>query len=201
MKIIILFLVINIFFSCSTEDKPISRNNEIIFNIDSSQIDKAILLTDLGISISPPKNWLSIDSNAISKIIQRINHKFNVDSKVPNLIILKFFVDTISKAVLLIGNIDSKISADSIINDYGKSLERVKDSFTFQKAKFSKGQINLNQYLIQEENWVNFRFLGISPRAKVFQIDYVIPKSNYSPELAKAIESSLGTLSFISSNY
>lgn len=144
MGIIILFLVINIFFSCSTDDKPIPRNNEIIFNIDSSKIDEAILLTDLCISISPPKSWFSIDSNAISKIIQKINHKFNADSKVPNLIVLKFFFDTISKAVLLIGNIDSKSFADSIINDYEKSLKRVKDSFTFQKAKFSKGEINLN---------------------------------------------------------
>lgn len=201
MKIIILLWVPIIFFSCSTEDKPIHRNNEIIFNVDSSKIDKAILLTDLGISIAPPKNWLPIDSYAVSKIIQKVKHRLNSDSKFPNLIILKFFVDTASGAVLLIGNIASKNPADSIINYYEKSLEKVKDSFTFQKAKFSKGEIDLNQYLILEKDWVNFRFLGISPQAKVFQIDYVIPKSNYSPELAKAIESSLGSLSFITSNY
>lgn len=89
--------------------------------------------------------------------------------------------------MLLIGNIDSKSPADSIINDYEKSLERAKDSFIFQKAKFSKNK---------EEDWVNFSFLGKTQPAKVFQIDYVIPKLNYSPELAKDIESSLGTLSF-----
>ncbi|MGQ9818994.1 MAG: hypothetical protein ACUVQ1_03610 [Candidatus Kapaibacteriales bacterium] len=203
---IIIFIVFVSFYSfyfigCSSEDKPRLHNDEIIFNVDSSKIDRAIFLTDLGISISPPKNWLSIDSSVISNIIQKVNFRMDADSNIARLVILNLFFDTTSKAMLLIGNIVSKSSADSVINNYEESLERVKDSFTFQKAKFLKSGINLNQYLIQEKDWVNFRFLGISPRVKVFQLDYVIPKSNFSPEIAKAIESSLGTLSFISTKH
>lgn len=200
MQHILFLFFLLLLISCSGEDKPGRQSNEIIFNVDSTLIEDPIVLTEVGLKISPPKNWISIDSTAISNILQKINFQPNINISDSKLIILKIFVDTINKALFLIANIHTKLGSDSIVNLFEKQLEKTKDSFTFQKAKFAKDGVELNQYLIQNQTLVNFRFLGISPTSKIFQIDYFIPKSKYSAELAKAIESSLGSMSFHLSN-
>ncbi|MCX7879910.1 MAG: hypothetical protein N2517_04540 [Ignavibacteria bacterium] len=190
-----LFIFVSIFsISCSKSEISEARN-EIFFNVDSNLIQKVIEFSEIGIKIAPPKGWVVLPSSELTTKI-RIDEETG-RRQTDSMLIKSVFFDSSSKSFLIISQISVGKSFEAYIDSLDSLFSAMFDSFTFQKANFRKGKISITQYLTQNEQIVNFRFLGLNLSNSVFQIDFVIPKAAYSTELAKVVESSLGTLEFI----
>ena len=57
---------------------------------------------------------------------------------------------------------------------------------------FTYNKFDVQQWLLQDLEWVNFRLL-FNKNASFFQVDYLIPTLKYDQEIARVIESSIGS--------
>ncbi len=189
-SVCILFLSL----ACSKQE-PRDNREQMFFNVDTSLIQEEVVFSDIGIKIAAPKSWVLLDSTKIPKINARSANAplISVDSLVARAI----YSDTLTKSLMVVSKIITHKEFEMLVRKYDTAMGKYYDSFTSQKANFKKGNISITQYLLQNQQIVNFRFLGYIPPKSIFQIDFVIPKKIYSKEIAKAVESSLGTLDLI----
>lgn len=57
---------------------------------------------------------------------------------------------------------------------------------------FTYNKFDVQQWLLQDLEWVNFRLI-FNKNASFFQVDYLIPTLKYDQEIARVIESSIGS--------
>lgn len=190
VSVCILFLSL----ACSKQESSDNRD-QMFFNVDTSLIQKEVAFSDIGIKIAAPKSWILLDSTKIPKINARSENAppISVDSMVARAI----YLDTLTKSLMVVSKIITPKKFEMLVRKYDTVMGKYYDSFTSQKASFKKGNMSITQYLLQNQQIVNFRFLGHTPSKSIFQIDFVIPKKIYSEEIAKAVESSLGTLDLV----
>ncbi len=184
-------------FGCSEKkDNQSIDNNQIKFEIDSSLIGERVVFKSLGLEICPPKQWEKFDLTKYSDIFKNFTVVDSVN-KIQKLI--HIFSDTMAKSFMFISEIvfrnsPHKNTLKEIYEDLQSSIQKLSKSYTVQIANLRKDNIELIQVLAFNNQFVNFRFFGITSHNKVFQIDYFIPKNYYTEQVARAIESSLGTL-------
>jgi hypothetical protein len=90
-----------------------------------------------------------------------------------------------------LGGIEDSTSVD-------KYKDLIQKNFSPTKVgDFLKDNILFTQYLIQDENRINFKLLFFNPKDQLIQFDYILQKDSYVLEL-KAIESSIGSIKLIS---
>lgn len=51
----------------------------------------------------------------------------------------------------------------------------------------------VQQWLLQNAEWVNFKLIFKTKEDRFFQLDYLLPSSMYNEQTAKAVESSIGS--------
>lgn len=155
--------------------------------------------------LSPPKDWQPLDSNYLSKVSSALfNQELGgLSSQGLQYQPLKIWADS-SQGVFLISSLvkSSPSKSDSIISIVSSSVSKHSNGSS-KSSTFIHKSTTLTQFLIQVTKpvpYVNFRLLIHNPSTSdvysIVQIDYFIPKLNYSERTAKSIESSIGTLSF-----
>lgn len=180
--------------ACSKQEPGDSRD-QMFFNVDTNLIQKEVAFADIGIKIAPPKSWTLLDSTKIPKIDTRSENAPPISAD--SLVVRAIYSDTLTKSTMLVSKIITQKGFEVLLSKYDTVVGKYYDSFTSQKANFRKGNISITQYLLQNRQIVNFRFLGYTSAKTIFQIDFIIPKKIYSKEIAKTVESSLGTLDLI----
>lgn len=195
-KTLLISVFILFFFSSCSKQEPNNNRDQMFFNIDRNLIQKEIVFSDIGIKIAPPKSWVLLDSMEIPKINVRTDN-LSPPMSADSLVARAIYSDTLTKSIMVISRLVIQKGYETLVKTYDTLMQRHYDSFTSQKANFKKGKIFITQYLIQNQQIVNFRFLGYTLTKSIFQIDFIIPKKMYSKEIAKTVESSLGTLDLI----
>jgi len=193
-KIIVLFLNLIIFFvvfSCTGEKKEIPRDNELIFNIDSSLISATISDSALLVKFNPPKLWLSVNSE-----------KFNFDPlDIPaiNLNPLFSFANLGDSSSLRISKIISKDSPSSdtrLFSVYDSLLKSACGKNLIKSGSFKKDGFTIHQYLIRKSGFIKFLLLFFNAKGDILVFNYSAKNGNYLNVL-KAIESSIGSINLI----
>ncbi len=64
---------------------------------------------------------------------------------------------------------------------------------TMNATAFEYNTFSVQQWLLQNTSWINFKLMYQSKNKNYFQVDYLIPVAFYDEHIAKAIESSIGS--------
>ncbi len=182
---LILFLLF-----CSKQEKTSSpKVAELTFEIDSTKLELTSYNQDLGIQFNTPKEWKPIPRSLFEEFSKQISSIFlEGNDFIVNPIFI--FLNQQNKSLLYISQFQ-KFEDSTTVKKYKDLIQE-----TFSPIKvgdFLKDDIIFTQYLIQDENRVNFKLLFFNSKNQLIQFDYIVPKDVYVPEL-KAIESSIGSI-------
>ncbi|WPP48864.1 hypothetical protein [Catalinimonas niigatensis] len=60
-------------------------------------------------------------------------------------------------------------------------------------AAYGYKNFDVRQWLLQNQEWINFKLIFKTEKDRFFQLDYLLPSSEYNEQTAKAVESSIGS--------
>jgi hypothetical protein len=201
VQILFVTILLFSFWGCNKEEK---NSNEMNFEINPALIEAPYLDSAHSFKLSPPKGWLPLDTNYLSKISAVLMAKETNEGNNLRFQPLKIWADS-TQGVFLIASrfLSPPDNSDSIISRIKSSIIEKTKAMNTKSATFIHKSTTLTQFLIQISQpvpYVNFRLLIHNPSktriSSIVQIDYFIPKLNYSEKTAKSIESSIGSLSF-----
>lgn len=188
LKLVVFLLVVLLYISCSPSgDKS---KEQMFFHIDSTAIGERYIDENLHLEYYPPVDW------------QKATEEFQTNM---NIQISEGLQDTVIEykiTDLYYTEIGSMLSvatiqfADTSLDAISRYKEMVIEKFQGYRTKvdtFTSNDIGITQFLISDENIVNFKLLFYNPDSILIQMDYIVPFQVYEYELP-SIESSLGTL-------
>ncbi len=179
---------------CSdNKDKP--ALSQMHFNVDSSLLNYPVQTEVASFSFAAPKNWNRIPRTRFAALQQQLAPLLE-NGVNPGLELVSIFYDESSGGLCSICKIRS-FPSDSAFQDSIKSyLKRLQSAFTSSAVytgEYLKENIHIYQLLIQNPQIVNFKIIFKTNPNQAVQIDYVVPKKEYSRQI-KAIESSIGSI-------
>lgn len=183
MRVVQLLFFITVISACTKPSEQQSKN-EIEFNVDQALLGEQYVDSLSGFYFSVPKNWKSVlaisnasDSIAVSKSIRKI------------------FIDSAANASLIITSmkgVDIE-QAYKIFNSPDSTFNSARVWTSISKAEFLLGGITVHQYLIQNQEIVNFKLILVRGVKDIIQLDYLTQRDLYANQI-KNIESSIGSI-------
>lgn len=191
--VIVISLILIILLNFCGKDKSPSIIEEIRFNVDSTLLNEKFILKDVNISINPPKNWKAIDSDSIKMLTKSL--KFQGKHSTIILDPKNIYIDSITQSIMIISLVNSEINNEKkdLISQYIKEIKNNTAGSKIMINEFMKDSFHITQFLIQNIDYINFK-LVVYYKKSVIQLDYFIPPKEYNTEIAKTIESSIGSM-------
>lgn len=187
-----MFTILLILFTFCNRNENKNNSNELFFAIDTTLISSPLTFNDIGIKISVPKKWDRLDLKKIE--FHSINRIFSTNtSSQDTLRVLGIFADTLYKCYLFVSEVIASKELSYLLNLFDSSLTNM-NKFKNLKGEFQKNGFLITQYLLQNQELVIFRLLSKSQNNRIFQLDYIIPRMFYDEKVARAVESSIGSL-------
>lgn len=181
-------LLVFLAFSCSPKQSK-TKITEMQFVVDSLLIEKKEIDKQLQISYNPPKGWKQNDS-----LFNKIKSTINKNDLAYPIKIKKLFWNEASQSVMTIGVLNN-ISAEKlnhILSNYEEFFNPQKQWKSIKKAEFIYKNFWVNQFLLQNKNIINFKLIFQTQAKDFFEVNYVIPSSQYK-KIMKNVESSIGS--------
>lgn len=192
IKFIIFSALILLLFCSRQEKETVQRNDELSFEVDTTKIEVATRLVDLGIQLNSPKGWKPIADRLFAELSEKtaaVNLSDSVFSCKP----VAIFLNHQTNSLLFISSVPGLDDTSSLATY--KNL--IQEQLAPRKAgDFLKDQVHFSQFLIQNEQHVNFKLIFQNNKHHYIQFDYIIPIHSYVSEL-KAIEASIGSITVI----
>jgi len=191
-KFLTIFIIVIVSF-CSRENNNTSEKTpELIFEVDSTQIELTNYGQDLGIQFNTPKEWNLIPQSLFKEFSKQIATNFleGNDFKAKP---ISIFLNQQNKSCLYISQFQNLQDSTSV----KKYKDLIQRNFSPTKVgDFLKDDIIFTQYLIQNDAQINFKLLFFNSKNQLIQFDYIVPTNSYLSEL-KAIESSIGSIKLL----
>lgn len=186
------FVVVFILFCSSQEKNQTETTSELTFEVDSTKLELTTHNQDLGIQFNAPKEWTPIPRSLFEKFSKQISTNFleGNDFKVNP---ISIFLNQQNKSLLYISQFQNLVDS-TIVKKYEDLIQ-----VTFLPTKvgdFLKDDIVFTQYLIQDENRINFKLFFFNSKNQLIQFDYIVPNDSYVSQL-KAVESSIGSIKLL----
>ena len=181
--------------SCDPSKSPKRKYETLVFNIDQTRLEPAIMDTTLKIEMAAPKGWNAIDDLMLARVINRLGDKLAQGLQMePRWV----FVNEDSRAICVVSRLEGgMVSPDDTLL---KTLETVHSTkfpeATVQRTIFMKGAFRVHQLMVGASDFVLIKLICDTPKSPVFEVDYVVPRDVYEAEL-RAIESSIGSINLI----
>lgn len=194
-KLNILIVLIVLFGCTSDRDEATKQPVEMHFDVDQELLGETIVSEENEISFQPPKQWELLAGDVFQEAIRqftRMQSAGDTFSIQPAYI----FLHHRHGSVMIISEItvnDDKITSPDIVQAFRRDVNAGLDAARYQEAEFLKNGLLVYQYLIQDDDTVNFKFLFQNKNNALFQVDYIVPRSVYAAE-SKAVESSIGSI-------
>lgn len=193
MSIINKFLIMmttSLLVFCSKQDNTSSTDvTELTFEIDSTKLELTSSDQNLGIQFNAPKGWTPISQAMFEQFSKQDSAVFVEGSNIA-IHPISIFLNKADKSLLYVSQIQGTPDSTSV-NRYKESIQ--KNFVPTKVGDFKKDEIIFTQFLIQDEDRINFKLLFFNSKNQLIQFDYIVPKDVYVPEL-KAIESSIGSI-------
>lgn len=193
-RLILLFILL--IFGCTSNDSGDSKHLEVFkFNVDPELLGDPVHLDTHGIGFNPPIGWSPLADDMLKEVKETL-YNTQSDDPVFTYLPLHVFLNEVNGSVMIVSEI--KISethgiSTEIIDEIRSVIVRQSNEKNIKEAKFIKDGIIFNQFLIQGDDTVNFKFIFLNEAHDLFQIDYIVPRAVYLSE-SKAIESSIGSI-------
>ncbi|MCX8010596.1 MAG: hypothetical protein N3A61_05540 [Ignavibacteria bacterium] len=181
--------------SCKKQDDGTKNiSNELIFNIDSTLIGEKISDIKYKFELHPPKNWSGVSESIFKQIYSRIQTLQTQEqiSYIP----LYLFFDEANGSMLSVNQIIIQNDSMSFVKKmkiFEDGLKQKFDSSFIKGGSFKKENNDFYQFLIRNNEFVNFKITFESDNRYLINFDYIVPVKVYQNEI-KAIESSIGSI-------
>lgn len=192
VKFFIISALILLCYCSKQEDESAQQANELMFVVDSTKLELSTHLADLGIVFNSPKNWEPIADDLFKELSSKTsiaNFTDSVFSCKP----ISIFLNPDNNSMLFITSVQGISDTSSFVKYKNLLHEKLSPRKT---GDFLKDQVTFSQFLIQNDQYINFKLLFQNSRHQFIQFDYIIPTNSYVSEL-KAIEASIGSIKLI----
>lgn len=193
MKKITFFICIIVLsqLSCGSN----SQQDSIQFKVDYDLLENTHLIDTLNFSFAPPIGWRSDPAKPINKQTQLFQDE-KLSSYFVN--IKDVFYDSLSTNFCSISLVQSKdvLDLNYFTQTFKTMLAKQFSPENLKQGKFSKSEMEINQFLIMTETIVFFKLFLQPTNKHIIQLDYAIDRNIY-PNYIKKIESSIGSITTI----
>jgi hypothetical protein len=189
-----IFLAFSILLLAKCTGNNNGGDSSDFYSADKSKLGIEIIDKDLGIKISPPKDWVLMPSS----ISKKIEAKSGVVNSPENFIYqpVYIFFDDSTSGICSIGKVnagDSTLSQNSKINYYKSMLAAKYKENDLSLGSFTKSGIAFSQLKFKKENLLSIKLLFENKHGEIIQVDYTIP-SNYYENTEQSIKASAGSI-------
>lgn len=192
MKYFITFFIIFIVFaSCSGEKKEAAKAPQAIsISVDSTLVEEIYQNDDLGFSFHPPSGWKRVDDSTLNLIRSEVEEGLS-EMAFADINMYAVFLNKLEKC--LAGVFEVGINGNKKIEEYKDLFKAVEEPKGQRIAEYMKDRIHILQFVIPKNKSLNYKLVFESPKDKLIQVDYFVPKNIYKTK-SKAIESSIASI-------
>lgn len=195
LKFLFFSIMISGFVGCDPPTAQKQLYETLVFKVDETRLEPAIVDTTLRIKIAAPKHWKKIDDS----MHQQVSNTLGTEPIQGLQIVPRWvFLNESSGAMCVVSKLNSvEITPDETLL---KTLKiAYQDQFpnaTVQEAIFMKDAFRIHQLMVIATDFVHIKLICDAPETLVFAVDYHIPRDVYQTEL-RSIESSIGSINLI----
>ena len=180
---------------CNPSNSQKHTYEALVFTVDRTRLEPAVIDTMLNIKVSAPKGWKAIDDVMLMRVIDELGDK--LAQGLLQIVPRRVFVNEGSRAMCVVSRLEGKVVPDETLL---KTLETAYRS-QFPKATilttiFMKDAFCVYQIMIGASDFVLIKLICNASENPVFEVDYVVPREVYETEL-RAIESSISSINLI----
>ncbi len=187
-KILLLLLIPStIFLSCK---KEILKENTLQFRVNKALLNNEEINDNiLNLSYRIPVGFNAVKLNNTLSL-----KEINLDS-ISSLPLenRSFYFDKKHFSFLIISLVKNGIKKEKAIESLKKHSNRKTLWKEYNFTTFTNNQIAFYQFILQSNDYVIFKLL-VSQHKNLSEINYIIPKRFYTNEVAKKLESSIGSI-------
>lgn len=199
LSVTVFSLIIFSLPGCQNQKEPETGLRQIQFNVDSNLLSQEVIDSSSKFLFMPPKEWKLINKKLFKDVLDKNNLQLKQEEKIL-IAPLYIFMDDSMNCLLNISRIqlkeENKSQTKSTIAIYEEELLRKFGKEKLKRAEYLKGNLAITQYLINENNEVNFKIIFFDENKNLVQFDYVTSLDVYPKEI-KAIESSIGSIQLL----
>ncbi|MBC8311830.1 MAG: hypothetical protein H8E72_05955 [Candidatus Marinimicrobia bacterium] len=186
IPMVIIKLSIFFIISCNADDFD-QKNDAMQFYVDTSLLSQSINFSKSEITLRPPIDWTEVTGKDFIKAANTID---SIDNLYPIKLVNLFSSEQTSALMIFEINGDYT-NFDYLPPDFSALLESQFSIDYVPFDNFNIGNVPVRQYVINAPEVIIFK-LFTSGKTN-YEIDYIIPRSEYEKELKK-IESSIGSI-------
>lgn len=187
-----IFCLITLFaVNCSRNDKPPEKKD---FIVDSSLVQKKEIFPKYQFSFHPPLNWNRLPKEMFNEFKERLRANYPHERGViyhP----IDLFYNSEDKSLLYITSIGFIGIKLDPLEEYDEIMKNSTNE-PIENHKYLKDDLIIMQYIIHENDRVNYKAVFSSGNNTLIQFDYILMEAVYQNEL-NAVESSLGALALL----
>jgi|GEM_PF-3614628 len=194
--VVLISILLILFFNFCAESEKTNNIEEIFFSVDSSKLGEKINVSNLNISINPPKKWELMNYDSTLVILNSV--KSQLENKVLLLELQRLFIDSTTNSIMILSKLldKSHVGKKQFIELYTQQIKKIEEGSQLMINDFIKGEFDVTQFLIRNKNYINFKLVAFNKK-NILQLDFYVPPKEYNIEIAKAIESSIGSLNLL----
>lgn len=171
--------------SCKKE----TSKNSLKFNVQKDLLSTRSYNLTQNLHFNIPLDFEKVSINSLDDL-----KKVGLDS-ISNLPLLnhRFYFNKKEKSIIITSLVDKVLSNELILS---KTLEYSKNKQLWEKessTEYVNNGLNFNQFLLQNKRFIVFKLI-VEKNKKNSEINFIIPKGNYTEEMARKIESSIGSI-------
>lgn len=195
IRIFLIIALVPLLCCSKREDESSPRTDELMFEVDSTKLEALTEFVDWGIAVHAPREWKFVEEKLLFELSQNAD-AVNLHDSVFACQPIAVFFQRDNQSVLFISNVSGVNDSDSFMTYQHLIQEKLAPR---KSGSFLKDQITFSQFLIQDEQHVNFKLLMQNNKRQLIQFDYIVPMTSYLSEL-KAVEASIGSIHLIHVN-
>ena len=183
---------------CDSPNAQKRTYETLVFNVDQTRLEPAIIDTTLKLEISAPKGWKAIEDAMLAEVIDRLGDKLTQGLEmVPRWIFMK----EDSPAMCVVSRLEGGAVPpnDTLLQTLETAYRTQFPEATVQRAIFMKDAFRVHQLMVGTPEFVLIKLICNAPKNPVFEVAYVAPRDVYKTEL-RAIESSIGSINLITNS-
>lgn len=184
-KILYCFIVCLVIVSCKNETTKntinFDVNKELLFPVSQSITNNLhfnVPVNFTKINITSLENLKNVGLDSISNL-PLLNHRFYFNEK--------------DKSIIITSVVDKSYNKDLIL---AETLKYSKNKKLWEKessTEYVNNELSFNQFLLQNKDYIVFKLL-VEKDKRTSELNYIISKRNYTEDIAKNIESSIGSI-------
>jgi hypothetical protein len=180
--------------SCGTEERGGEIEiPEMKFFVNSEILGESIHDSVLNVVFNPPMQWEPLQDDLFAELLRRVDTRQG-DWDSINITPVHMFINSGRGSSLTVSTMRFRNGSETEnLKSYDTSIREHFNDIDLLYTVFVKDGIYFHQYLLQNDDMINFKLLTQESDGTMLQWDYVVPRQAYTFEV-RAIESSIGSI-------